>query len=279
MTKFPTEFQKSGPAKKRKKKFYRKSPKGNFQIFWGIHPVLEALQACPQNIKEVIVDRGSGAKTQKIIELAKRHKITVRYDKNSFSKHALQENGFTDEDRHQGVIARISLPYYSLKEVIEKLKKSTDIAFLLVLDSIQDPQNLGAIIRSAAAAGVTQVILPKDRAVQVTGSVAKASAGAVFHVDVCRVTNLAAAINDLKDEGIWVFGMVKDASLNMYEADFTVPACLVIGNEEKGLRPLVKKHCDTLINIPMQGKLDSLNASVATGIVLFEVVRQRNPQK
>jgi 23S rRNA (guanosine2251-2'-O)-methyltransferase len=126
------------------------------------------------------------------------------------------------------------------------------------------------------SAGVTKIILPKDRAAHVTGTVVKASAGAVFHVDVCRVTNLVTALDALKDEGIWVFGTAKDAPLTIYKADFTVPACLVIGNEEKGLRPRVRDHCDMLVTIPMQGKLDSLNASVATGVVLFEIVRQRN---
>ena len=245
------------------------------QVICGIHPVLEVLQASPQNVKEVIVDRGSGTKTQKIIELAKQQKITVRYDKDEFTSSALQEGGLTGEDRHQGVIARIFFPYHSFTELLDSLQNSTGIPFILALDSIQDPQNLGAIIRSAVAAGVTRIILPKDRAAHVTGTVAKASAGAVFHVDVCRVTNLVTAIDSLKKEGIWVFGTSKDAPLTIYEADFTVPACLVIGNEEKGLRPRVKEHCDMLVTIPMPGKLDSLNASVATGVVLFEIVRQR----
>jgi 23S rRNA (guanosine2251-2'-O)-methyltransferase len=263
------------PGSSRQKKSRLKSPKDSLQVIWGIHSVLEALQTTPRNIKEVIVDKGSGAKTQRIIELAEQQKITVRYDKAHFSKDAIRRGGLTDEDRHQGVIARISFPYYSFSEMLADLQDSTDAPFILALDSIQDPQNLGAIIRSAVAAGFTRIILPKDRAAQITGSVAKASAGAVFHVDVCRVTNLVASIDALKEKGIWVFGTAKDAPLTIYEADFTVPACLVIGNEEKGLRPRVKEHCDMLVTIPMSGKLDSLNASVATGVVLFEIVRQR----
>jgi 23S rRNA (guanosine2251-2'-O)-methyltransferase len=273
MAKSPTDRLRSGSVKQKKSR--HKSPKGSLQVIWGIHPVLEVLQASPQNVKEVIVDRGSGTKTQKIIELVKQQKITVRYDKDEFTSSALQESGLTDEDRHQGVIARISFPYHSFTELLDNLQNSTGIPFILALDSIQDPQNLGAIIRSAVAAGFTRIILPKDRAAQITGSVAKASAGAVFHVDVCRVTNLVASIDALKEKGIWVFGTAKDAPLTIYEADFTVPACLVIGNEEKGLRPRVKEHCDMLVTIPMPGKLDSLNVSVATGVVLFEIVRQR----
>jgi len=274
MAKAPSD--RLGPGSARQNKSRPRSSKSNAQVIWGVHPVLEVLEASPQNVKEVIVDRGSGNKTQKIIELAKQRKITVRYDKDEFTSSALQEGGLTGEDRHQGVIARISFPYHSFTELLDNLQNSIDIPFILALDSIQDPQNLGAIIRSAVSAGVTKIILPKDRAAHVTGTVAKASAGAVFHVSVCRVTNLVAAIDALKDEGIWVFGTAKDAPLTIYKADFTVPACLVIGNEEKGLRPRVRDHCDILVTIPMQGKLDSLNASVATGIVLFEIVRQRN---
>lgn len=264
------------PGSSRHKKSRLKSPKDGLLFIWGIHPVLEALQASPRNVKEVFIDKRSGARTQRIVELADQQKIAVRYGTAEFSKDALRKGGLTDEDRHQGVIARISFPYCAFSEILDSLRDNADVPFILALDSIQDPQNLGAIIRSAVAAGFTRIILPKDRAVQVTGSVVKASAGAVFHVDVCRVTNLVAAIDALKGKGIWVFGTAKDAPLSIYEADFTVPTCLVIGNEEKGLRPRVEEHCDMLVTIPMQGKLDSLNASVATGVILFEIVRQRN---
>ena len=273
MPKSPADHLRPGPS--RQKKSRPKSAKGSLQVIWGIHPVQEALLASPRNVKEVIVDKRSDARTQRIVELAERQNIIVRYDKIGFSRDALQKSGLTDEDRHQGVIAHIFFNYCSISEILDNLQNSADIPFILALDSIQDPQNLGAIIRSAVAAGCKKIILPKDRAVQITGSVAKASAGAVFHVDVCRVTNLVSAIDALKGEGIWVFGTAKDAPLSIYEADFTVPACLVIGNEEKGLRPRVEKHCDMLVTIPMQGKLDSLNASVATGVILFEIIRQR----
>ena len=129
------------------------------------------------------------------------------------------------------------------------------------------------------AAGCRKLILPKDRSAQITGVVAKTSAGALFHIDVCRVTNLVATFDILREAGIWIFGTTLDAPLSIYQADFHVPACLVIGNEEKGLRDLVKKQCDILVTIPMFSDLNSMNASVAAGVVLFEMARQRNIQK
>ncbi len=246
------------------------------QLIWGVHPVLEALEASSGIVREVYVDRAKSGKIPKIIELSRKHGITVSHDMDLFNSNALQKYGFKVQDRHQGVIARISFQYCSLAELFAGQGAGESVPFILALDSIQDPQNLGAIFRSAVAAGFNRIILPKDRAAQVTGAVAKASAGAVFHVDVCRVTNLVKAIDSLKEKGIWVFGTTIDAPLTIHEADFTVPACLVIGNEEKGLRPLVKEHCDFLVSIPMSGSLNSLNASVAAGIVLFEIARQRS---
>jgi len=264
------------PGGARHKKFRPQSAKSNVQVIWSAHPVLEALKTSPRNVREVIVDKRSGAKIQKIVELAEQQNVTVRYDKAAFSRDALQRNGIADEDRHQGIIAHVLFPYVPLSEMLaEDARQSTDIPFIVALDSIQDPQNLGAIIRSAVASGCKKLILPKDRAAQITGAVAKASAGAVFHIDVCRVTNLVSTIGALKEAGIWVFGTSVDAPLSIYQADFSVPACLVIGNEERGLRPLVKKHCDVLVTIPMYSELDSLNASVATGVILFELARQR----
>jgi 23S rRNA (guanosine2251-2'-O)-methyltransferase len=274
MAKSPADRLRSGSAKQKKSR--HKSPKGSLQVIWGIHPVLEALKKSPQCVKKVLVDRRPVSKIQKIVELAEQHNISVLSDKVVFGKDALDRQGLNDHDRHQGVIATISFPYVSLAEMVAGLPGRADVPFILALDSIQDPQNLGAIIRSAIAAGCQNIILPKDRAAHITGAVAKASAGAVFHAHVCRVTNLVTAIEALKEAGIWVFGSSLDASQTIYKADFSVPACLVIGNEEKGLRLLVKKHCDVLVTIPMHSMLDSLNASVAAGVVLFEIARQRN---
>jgi 23S rRNA (guanosine2251-2'-O)-methyltransferase len=163
----------------------------------------------------------------------------------------------------------------TLDALLHKLKYVPGPPLLLALDSIQDPHNLGAIIRSAVAAGVNGIILPRDRSVSITGTVIRISAGAVYHIDICMVTNLVSSIKSLKKNGIWIFGTTKDGARPIYDIDLTLPACLVIGSEGKGMRPLVAKQSDLLITIPMQSSLDSLNASVAAGIILFEIVRQR----
>lgn len=239
------------------------------ELIWSVHPVMEALKTSPANVKEIIVDESRRGRIQEIIELAEQQNVNVRYV-TTFNR-----EGVADEARHQGVIARVNFPYIPLAEMLQNLQKREDVPFILVLDSIQDPQNLGSIIRSAVAAGCKNLILPKDRSAQISGTVAKASAGAVFHIDVCQVTNIVSTFDTLREAGIWIFGTSVDGPLSIYEADFSVPACLVIGNEEKGLRPLVKRKCDILVTIPMFSALDSLNASVATGIVLFEMARQR----
>jgi 23S rRNA (guanosine2251-2'-O)-methyltransferase len=268
MAKSPVDRSKPGPASR--KKSHLKSAKSNVKVIWSIHPVLEVLKTSPGIVKEIIVDKRSGIKVEKIIKLAEYNNVIVRYDKTVF-----QKGGLVGEERHQGVVANIVFPYVAFSEMLAKLRKSDDIPFILALDSIQDPQNLGAIIRSAVAAGCKYLILPKDRAAQIIGTVAKTSAGAVFHINVCRVTNLVSTIDALREAGIWVFGATVGEPQTIYQADFSVPVCLVIGNEEKGIRPLVKKHCDVLVTIPMSSELNSLNASVAAGVILFEIARQR----
>ncbi len=242
------------------------------EIVWGMHPVLEALKTCPQAIQEIIIDKDkSGRRLDEIIELARQKDISV-------STVPGKSGDTCDQDSSQGISARIFLPTLTLHELLDKLKAVSGPPLLLALDSIQDPHNLGAIIRSAAAAGVNGFILPKDRSASLTGTVIKVSAGAVFHIDICRVTNLVGSFKILKENGIWIFGTTKDAARTLYDVDLTVPACLVIGSEGKGLRPLVAEHCDLNVAIPMQSSLDSLNASVAAGIILFETVRQRRGQ-
>lgn len=246
----------------------------NSQLFWSIHPVLEALQTSPASVKEIFLEKKSTTRIQRIVELAEKKNIAIRYDNTVF-----QKEGMVGGERHQGVAARILFPYIDFARMLTGLAEEKDNPFILVLDSIQDPRNLGAIIRSAVAAGCRKLILPKDRSAPITGSVAKTSAGAVFHIDVCRVTNLTTTIDALKEAGIWVFAAAADGPVSIYQTDFMVPVCLVIGNEEKGVRPLVKKHCDGLVSIPMAGSLNSLNASVAAGVVLFEIARQRGNRK
>lgn len=208
-----------------------------------------------------------------VLKQASKHSIPVSYEKEK------AKVGSTEQESSQGVYARIILPTLPLEKLLDKLEKTEGPPLLLALDSIQDPHNLGAIIRSAVAAGVNGILLTKDRSAPITGTVIKISAGAAFHIDICRVTNLVNSFKLLKEHGIWIFGTTKDASQSIYDADLSVPACLVIGSEGKGLRPLVAQQCDLTISIPMQSSLDSLNASVAAGIFLFEIARQRNSKK
>jgi 23S rRNA (guanosine2251-2'-O)-methyltransferase len=256
-------------------KSYHRTALNKDLFVWGIHPVLEALKALPHCVKEIFVEKGrKGLRLEELLEVAQQNRISVTLGQ-ATSEGTHRKAGPSEYERSQGVSARIVLPTLSLEELLGKLKTIETPPLILALDSIQDPHNLGAIIRSAVAAGVNGLILPKDRSASITSTVIKVSAGAAFHLDICRVTNLVSSFKVLKKEGIWIFGTAKDSSQAVYETDLTVPACLVIGSEGKGLRPLVAEHCDMYISIPMQGLLDSLNASVAAGIILFETVRQR----
>ena len=271
----------SSPKKSRKKniqskKTHHRSAPPKDQIIWGIHSLLEALKACPNCVKEIFVEKGrKGLRLEEILAIAQEKSIPVTVSQAPTEGSYKKNIGSREQENSQGVSARIVLPILSLEELLGKVRNISTPPFLLALDSIQDPHNLGAIIRSAVAAGVNGLILPKDRSAPITGTVIKVSAGAAFHLDICRVTNLVSSFKVLKEEGIWIFGTAKDSSQPVYDTDLTVPACLVIGSEGKGLRPLVAENCDMYISIPMQGTLDSLNASVAAGIIMFETIRQR----
>ena len=259
-----------------KKKHFRPHPKAE-QIIWGIHPVLEALKACPQAIREIFVDKDkAGQRIEQILNLAQNNGIPVSAALNKAASGAKMPDKLSVHESSQGVSARINLPTLTLDKLLDKLQHDSRPPLLLALDSIQDPHNLGAIIRSGVAAGVNGIILPKDRSASITATVIKVSAGSVFHADICLVTNLVSSFKVLKENGIWIFGTTKDASRPVYETDLTVPACLVIGSEGRGLRHLVAEQCDLNISIPMHSSLDSLNVSVAAGIILFEIVRQRS---
>ncbi len=241
-------------------------------LIWGIHPVLELLHKKPQQVREIIVQKGKTSATlQEIIDLARAHGRRLRFEAQ------IKIPGSTGRIAHQGVLARISpYPLIPLTDLLATITNLTTPQTLLVLDTIMDPHNFGAIIRSASAAGAAGIIIGKDRAAPLSGTAIKTSAGAIAHIPICQVTNLTAAINTLKEHGFWVFGTEKSAAQTIYQTDFSGPVCLVIGGEGKGMRPLVREQCDQLVTIPMQGELDSLNASVAAAVVLFEIVRQRS---
>ena len=177
---------------------------------------------------------------------------------------------------HQGVIALAAArEYFTIDDLLEEAAQRGENALLVICDELSDPHNLGAILRSAECAGAHGVIIPKRRSVGLTATVAKASAGAVEYMKVARVTNINAAIEELKEKGVWIFGTAAEGSIPMYQADLTGPAAIVIGSEGEGMSRLVQKNCDVTVHIPMKGHITSLNASAAASILLYEAVRQR----
>jgi 23S rRNA (guanosine2251-2'-O)-methyltransferase len=249
-------------------------------LLWGVHPVYEGLTREPEKFSEIFLQKDKrGEKIEAIVDLA--HSARVKVVFTDSLKVTGQNSG---QLRHQGVIARIAatelLPFDELLEkMADSLAKGQNCR-LMVLDSLQDPHNVGAIIRSALASGALGVLVTRERSAPLGGTMAKSSAGAMSHIDICQVTNLVSALKELKKIGFWVYGAVKDAQASsLFDTDLTSPACLVVGSEGKGIRPLVKKECDVLLSIPMEGSLDSLNSSVAAGVILFEAMRQVNEAK
>ncbi len=244
-------------------------------LLWGIHPVFEALQKEAGRFSEIILQKERrGTKLEEIISMARSRKVKI-----SFVDSIRLVGEGASQVRHQGIVARISeAVLITLEDLVKKaadLKHNGITPRLIACDSLQDPHNLGAIIRSALASGANGVVVTRERSAPIGGTAAKSSAGAVSHIDICQVTNLTTALKMLKEAGFWIFGAVKDEDAqSLYEADLSVPACLVVGSEGKGIRPLVKKECDVLISIPMVGTLDSLNSSVAAAVILFEAMRQ-----
>jgi 23S rRNA (guanosine2251-2'-O)-methyltransferase len=178
---------------------------------------------------------------------------------------------------HQNVVGIIKeIPYADLGEILSYWKKQGAKALFLILDGIQDPQNFGSLIRTALGCGVHGLIVPKDRAVGLSPAVIKVSAGAAAYLPIARVVNIAATIDALKKEGIWVYGAAGEAKDLIYKLDLAIDLAIVIGAEAKGIRPLVKKKCDRLFSIPMKGPVTSFNASVSGGMILYEVMRQRH---
>ena len=177
---------------------------------------------------------------------------------------------------HQGVIAVASVKQYAaLEDLLALAEERGEPPFLIVCDEISDPRNFGAILRTAECAGAHGVVIPRRRSVGITGIVDKTSAGAAEHVPVARVPNLPAALRELKERGLWIYGAAADAPQRLWETDFRGSVCLVIGSEGDGMGRLVREHCDFLVNIPLRGKLESLNAATAAGILMYEVLRQR----
>ncbi len=239
-------------------------------IIYGLKPVLSALKAEPSCIKELLISRKpSDPVTSQVISEARKNGIKC----SALPRKALNKRAGTD--KHQGIVAIIDgFHYADLEEVIVSGPRGFH-RFLVALDEIQDPRNLGAIIRCVNAFGGQGVILHKDRSVSMSSAVVKTSAGAAFFTPVVRVVNLVNALKKLKQKDYWVLGLDIRAERNIYDLDLTVPLVVIIGSESKGMRRLVKQECDFLARIPMFGEIDSLNASAATAVTLSEIVRQR----
>ena len=224
-----------------------------------------------KDINKIYVTRGEkhGSINKIITKAREKGVVIVEKDKKEMEKLAQTEN-------YQGVIAIVPpFDYCDIEDILEEAKKRKEDPFVIILDGIEDPHNLGSIIRTAETAGVHGVIIPKRRAASVNSTVNKASAGAVEHMLVARVTNITDAIEKLKKEGVWICGTDINTEKYYYEQDLTGPIGIVIGNEGSGMSNKVTKNCDFLVKIPMKGKVTSLNASVSAGIIIYETLKQR----
>jgi 23S rRNA (guanosine2251-2'-O)-methyltransferase len=239
-------------------------------LLYGIHPVREAIRAGRRRIHSVTLTTGKlPQRLSEIRDLAEEKSIPVH----TTSADLLRER--VKNSRHQGVVAEAA-PYEALgPDALEKTTSDSKPPFILVLDSITDPMNLGALLRTALAVAAHAVVIPKDRCAPPTPAVSSASAGALEHIRLVQAVNLTRTLQDLKERGFWIFGLDHRARQDCFHTDFTGPSALVIGGEGKGIRPLVKKTCDHLVSIPQQGAVSSLNASVAGAVVMYEAYRQR----
>lgn len=239
-------------------------------IIEGRNPVLEALQSGRSINKIMVINGQKEGSIKKIIAKAKDQGIVISYvDRNKI-------DGLSVSDNHQGVLAfAAAYDYVELDTLLETLDKKNEDPFFIVLDEIEDPHNLGSIMRTADAVGANGIIIPKRRAVGLTPVVAKTSAGAIEYVPVCRVTNIARTIETLKEKNIWVAGADMAGEQTHFQANMTGRFALVMGSEGSGISRLVKEKCDYLIHIPMVGKVSSLNASVAASVIMYEAFKQR----
>lgn len=241
------------------------------ELLYGINPVSEGLQGQRRKPLELILQ--SEQRSARLVELqkiAEQASLPVRF------KPRAELERLVGHDHHQGALLRIEpYRYAGLDELLDRWRKSGRPGFFLLLDGITDPHNFGAILRSAEIAGCHGVIVAKDRACPVTSVVEKTAAGALAYLPLCQVTNLSRTLDELKKEGVWCYGLAgEEGATPLFSTDLSGNLALVVGCEGKGLRPNVRKHCDGLLAIPMHGQLASLNASVATAVALFEVVRQ-----
>lgn len=245
-------------------------------MVYGVNAVLEALRAGKRQVESIAVLQSARPDRLKaVLDLAREKGVPVQ------RVPRLDLDRSLGEARHQGVVARIAAAHYAdaddLLDTLAAKVGTPEPPLVLGLDAIEDPRNMGSMLRTAECAGVHGVFIAERRAVGLTGAVAKVAAGALEYVPVARVTNLVRLIEQLKERNIWVVGAAGEAKQTYTEWDWTLPAAIFLGNEGHGLHRLVREHCDTLVRIPVVGKLDSLNVSVAAGVLLYEARRQRKP--
>lgn len=238
---------------------------------FGRNPVLELLRAGSRRVEEIaILAEGRGPALHELLGLARRQGVKISYRTRD------QLTAIAGDPHHQGVVARVArASYASLADLLEIPGQRGEAPFFLALDQVQDPRNLGAVLRTAEATGVHGVVVPKHHAVGLTGAAAKSAMGAAELVPVARETNLVHVLETVKKEGIWVVGAVPTGGKPPWDTDLTGSLCLVLGGEGEGLRPLVARTCDLLVSLPMRGRLGSLNISAAAAVLCYEVLRQR----
>ena len=242
----------------------------NDNVIFGLHAVHSIMERSPERVLELQVQKGrTDKRINQLVELAKTHRISVQYIERKRLDAKI-------DGVHQGIMARVSAARVFKEADLEEILDDLQIPpFLLILDGITDPHNLGACLRTADAAGVHAVIVPKDKSASLTATASKVACGAADNIPLIQVTNLARSLEWLKARGIWIIGTMGDSSTSIYQTDLTGPLGLVMGAEGKGMRRLTRDLCDSLVSIPMAGAVSSLNVSVATGVCLFEAVRQR----
>lgn len=240
------------------------------EFIMGRNSVMEALKS-GRPINKIFVAKGERqGSIREVIALAREKRLVIQEVEMS------KMDGMTNGQKHQGIVASIPpVAYAELDDILAKATSPDQTPFLVLLDELEDPHNVGAILRTSDAAGVHGVLMPKRRSCSLSSTVAKTSAGAVEYVPVARIGNVSQTLEELKKTGMWIVGADMDGEKNYYEADLTGPIVVVVGNEGKGMGRLTKEHCDFVVRIPMLGKISSLNASVACSLLLYEVVRQR----
>lgn len=244
-------------------------------LLYGIHPLCEALSAGRRKVKRIYISRGRGTKgIQGLLECARDGGVRVEYKSPDYFRSRLRDCV------HQGVAAEVGKPALADENIIlKKAETDRELPLILALDGIEDPQNLGSLVRSALGMGFHGVVLPKARVAPLSPAVSKASAGAMEHMLFARVPNLVGALERFKKDGLWVVGAHGGSAQPVDESDFNMGIVLVVGGEGRGIRPLVRKTCDYLVSVPQKKTVDSLNAAVAGAIVMYEIVRQRKDLK